>query len=122
MYSPKFFQNSYMRVKSGEPLKCFTLEGVEQVVSMRMANLVTLLIFWKSTVNGESKKDIIKTLQEDFRFRLIEPQVNRYSVWCVSSPTNVMIANYGHFFSETAVLEIMAEIKASLHGRDIGLC
>lgn len=122
MYSPKFFQNSYMRVKSGEPLKCFTLEGVEQVVSMRMANLVTLLIFWKSTVNGESKKDIIKTLQKDFRFRLIEPQVNRYSVRCVSSPTNVMIANYGHFFSETAVLETMAEIKASLHGRDIGLC
>lgn len=121
IYSPKFVQNN-MRVKNGEPLKCFALKGAEQVVSLRIGNSVTLLIFWKATVTDEIKKEVIKTLQEDFRFRLIEPEVNRYSVRCVSSPTNVMTANYGLFFSENAVLEMMSQIKDSLHGRDIGIC
>lgn len=122
MYSPQFFQNSYARVEKSEPIKHFLLKGAGQVVSMRIANSVVLLVLWKPTVSAENKKEMITTLQEDFRFRLIEPLVNRYSVRCVSSPTNVMTSNYGHFYSETAVLEILSLIKASLHGRDIGLC
>lgn len=122
MYSPQFFQNSYTRVKRGEPIKRFLLKGAGQVVSMRIANSVVLLVLWKPTVSAENKKEMITTLQEDFRFRLIEPLVNRYSVRCVSSPTNAITANYGHFYSETAVLETLSLIKASLHGRDIGLC
>ena len=65
---------------------------------------------------------MITDLQDDFRFRLIEPDINRYSVRCVSSPTNVMLANYAHFYSETAVLEIIALIRESLQGRDIEAC
>lgn len=121
-YSPKFFQNSYIRVKRGEKIKCFILSGAGQVVSMRIANAVILLVLWESGISDEHKKEMITTLQDDFRFRLIEPDVNRYSVRCVSSPTNVMLANYGHFYSETAVLETIALIKSSLQGRDIGLC
>lgn len=121
-YSPKFFQNSYIRVKRGEKIKCFILRGAGQVVSMRIANAVILLVLWESGISDEHKKEMITTLQDDFRFRLIEPDVNRYSVRCVSSPTNVMLANYGHFYSETAVLETIALIKSSLQGRDIGLC
>lgn len=121
-YSPQFFQNSYIRVERGEKIKCFILMGAGQVVSMRIANAVILLVLWESGISDEHKKEMITTLQDDFRFRLIEPDVNRYSVRCVSSPTNVMLANYGHFYSETAVLETIALIKSSLQGRDIELC
>ncbi|MGN0415652.1 MAG: hypothetical protein ACI4FX_09180 [Agathobacter sp.] len=122
MYSPQFFQNSYMRVEKGEEIERFILRGAGQVVSMRIANVIVLLVLWKSNVSDEHKKEMITTLQDDFRFRLIEPDVNRYSVRCVSSPTNVMAANYGHFYSETAVSEIISLIKDSLRGRDIGVC
>lgn len=122
VYSPQFFQNSYMRVEMGEPQKRFLLKGAGQVVSLRIANSVALVIMWKSTSPSEIRKHMIETLQEDFRFSLIEPQVSRYSVRCVSSPTNVITANYGYFYSETAVSEIISLIKNSIQGRDIGLC
>ena len=122
IHSPQFFQNSYMRVKMGEPTKRFLLKGAGQVISIRIANSVTLIILWKPSASIETRESILTTLQDCFRFRLIEPQVNRYSVRCVSSPTNVMAANYGHFYSENAVLEIISLIKASIQDRDIGLC
>lgn len=122
MYSPKFFQNSHLRIRMDEPIKHFLLKGATQIISMRIANSVALLILWKSTVSVENRKSMLTTLQEDFRFRLIEPPINRYSVRCVSSPTNVIAANYGHFYSESAVLEIISLIKTSIQGRDIGLC
>lgn len=121
-YSPQFFLNSYMRVEKGEKLERFVLMKAGQVISMRIANAVVLLVLWKSDVSDEYKKEMITDLQDDFRFRLIEPDINRYSVRCVSSPTNVMLANYAHFYSETAVLEIIALIRESLQGRDIEAC
>lgn len=47
MYSPQFFQNSYIRVEKGEQIKRFLLKGAGQVVSMRIANSVVLLVFWE---------------------------------------------------------------------------
>lgn len=122
IHSPKFIQNSYLRIRMGEPIKHFLLRGAAQIISMRIANSVSLLILWEPTVSVENRKSMLTTLQEDFRFKLIEPPINRYSVRCVSSPTNVIAANYGHFYSERAVLEIISLIKASIQGRDIGLC
>lgn len=47
MYSPQFFQNSYIRVEKGEQIKRFLLKGAGQVVSMRIANSVVLLVLWE---------------------------------------------------------------------------
>jgi len=117
--SPKFFQNSYMRVKSGEPIKHFIIKGAGQTFAIRIANCIHYIIFWKPTVHSSVKDDLISTLQEDFRFRLLSTTENHYSVRCVSSPTNAIAANYGHFYSETAVQETISMIKSSIQERDI---
>lgn len=123
MYSPQFYRNSYMMsMESGEEAECFRLSETGQVVSMRIANAIVLLILWKPDASEEQRKEIIATLQNDFRFRLVEPKINHYSIRCVSSPTNVMEGNYGRFYSERVVLEEISRIEASLNGRDISSC
>ena len=100
----------------------FRKQGAGQIICIRTGNAISFIILWKDSVSINTKKECLSTLQEDFRFRLLEYSNNRYSVRSVSSPTNVMAANYGHFYSEQAVAEIIHSIKDSLQGRNIGLC
>lgn len=120
MYFPQFYQNSY--IWRHKLPRLFFLKNAGQTISIRIANSIALLVLWEPTVSKKNKKSIITTLQEDFRFSLIHTQANHYSIRCVSSPTNVILGNYGHFYSEKAVAEIISIIKHSIQGRDIGQC
>lgn len=122
MYNPLFFLNSYLRCMQGEPQNKLLFKGAGQVICIRTGNAISLIILWKDSVSSDTKNNIHSVLQEEFRFRLLEPNIDRYSVRSVSSPTNVMISNYGHFYSEQAVSEILYAIKHSIQGRDIGIC
>ena len=121
-YEPIFFLNSNLRHMQGEPQERLLLKGVGQVICIRLGNAISLIIFWKDCVSQKTKEIIHSTLQDSFRFRLLVPGIDRYSIRSVSSPTNVMTANYGHFFSEQAVSEIINTVTQSLHGRHIGAC
>lgn len=122
MHNPQFFLNNYMSHKQGTIPKKLLLKGTGQVICIRTGNAISLIILWKDTVSKDTKSQLLSILQEDFRFRLLDYCANRYSLRSVSSPTNVMAANYGHFYSEQAVSEIIHIIKDSIQGRDIGLC
>lgn len=100
----------------------FRKQGAGQIICIRTGNAISVIILWKDSVSINTKKEGLSTLQEDFRFRLLEYSNNRYSAHSASSPTNVMATNYGHFYSKQAVAEIIHSIKDSLQGRDIGLC
>lgn len=108
--------------KQRTPPQKVLINGAEQIICIRTGNAISLIILWKDSVSINTQKETLSILQEDFRFRLLDYSSDRYSVRSVSSPTNVMAANYGHFYSEQAVAEIIHSIKDSLQGRDIGLC
>lgn len=122
MHNPIFFLNSYIACKQGASPQKLLIKGAGQTISIRTGNAISLIILWKDSVSIDIQKQILSILQEDFRFRLLEYYSNRYSIRSVSSPTNVMAANYGHFYSEQAVSEIIHVIKESIQGRDIASC
>ncbi len=122
MYNPQFYLNAPVSNKQRTLPQKVLIRGAGQIVCIRTGNAISLIIFWKDSVSINTQTDILSILQNDFRFRLLEYSSDRYSVRSVSSPTNVMAANYGHFYSEQAVAEIIHSIKDSLQGRDIGLC
>lgn len=122
MHNPQFFINNPIAHKQRTPPQKVLIKGAGQIICIRTGNAISLIILWKDSVSINTQKETLSILQEDFRFRLLEYSSDRYSVRSVSSPTNVMAANYGHFYSEQAVAEIIHSIKDSLQGRDIGLC
>lgn len=113
---PLFFETAF--AWETEEIR-FDIEGKEQSCAIRFGNCIVYVVFWKKEINDLVVKRMSDIFECDYRFRELNGDINIYSVRSVSSPTNVMLANYAHFVSEKAVSLIISHIEGTLQGRKI---
>lgn len=115
---PLFFETAFRWDKDDIQFK---LIGKEQSCAIRFGNCIVFVVFWEKSANDTVVKSMSAVLENAYRFRELKVGTNIYSVRSVSSPTNVILANYRHFMSENAVRHLISGIEESLQGRRISV-
>lgn len=116
MHQPRFYLDNIWNPDAKE----YTIKGAKQIVCIRAGTAIAVVVLWEEGYPLDEKKQVLRFLNKEFGFTELIHDINSYEVCPISSPTNVILSNYGHFLSKAAIEDAMLLIRFTIQMRDIG--
>lgn len=116
IHQPKFYLDNILKRDARE----YSIKGAKQIACIRAGTAIAVVVLWEEGYPIDKKQQVLCFLNEEFGFTELIPNNNFYEVYPISSPTNVMLSNYGHFLSKVAIEDAMLLIRLTIQMRDIG--
>lgn len=115
-HQPKFYLGNILKRDTKE----YSIKGAKQIACIRAGTAIAVVVLWEEGYPIDEKQQALRFLNEVFGFTELIPNINFYEVYPISSPTNVILSNYGHFLSKAATEDAMLLIRHTIQMRDIG--
>ena len=91
MHQPRFYLDNIWNPDAKE----YTIKGAKQIVCIRAGTAIAVVVLWEEGYPIDEKQQVLRFLNEEFGFTELIPNINSYEVYPISSPTNVILSNYG---------------------------